>query len=166
MFYVWHNLYLATIWYHVLLLLVYLHHANCIYFTWLHPFLTASRLFLFSITTTYVADHLQLDIFIHYHCLLQLKQQTIHYQWQLESLNMTFSVKEGHLEMEDLIFAWNTWRDCRSFLPHAKYQKSLNICEKNLWLHFKWKSWKFSTSKVWSYTVTVLSLCRFNRNRH
>ena len=38
---------MAAIWYHSLLLLVNLHHANCFYFTWLRPFLIASRLFLF-----------------------------------------------------------------------------------------------------------------------
>ena len=44
--YVWHNWYLATMWYHSLVLLVNLHHANCFYFT-------CSRLFLFE---TYITS--------------------------------------------------------------------------------------------------------------
>ena len=38
MLYVWHNLYLATVRYHSLLLLVNLHHAHFYYLTWLRPF--------------------------------------------------------------------------------------------------------------------------------
>ena len=47
MLYVWHNRCLAAIRYHLLLLLVNLHHTNCFLAV---PFLTASRLFLFGIT--------------------------------------------------------------------------------------------------------------------
>ena len=60
MLYDWHNLYLATIWYHSLLFLANLLHAYCFYFTWLHPFLTTSRQFLLGIYLPIKVNYLTL----------------------------------------------------------------------------------------------------------